>query len=152
MGERQKQPFQLSINASLKVDFQGTRVTLRSADDWEELLLPEIERQQKLGREVVFRAEAANAQAGDLRVGGRAWRQVRPPHPGQRQPGAGHRGTTDPSGGPPEPQSCGLVQGSSLPVPVFLYAEESKLAPGWAGELARKRPDQESGFNGRPWV
>jgi hypothetical protein len=30
-----------------------------SADDWEELLLPEIERQQKLGKELVFRADAA---------------------------------------------------------------------------------------------
>ncbi len=27
MGERQKQPFQLSFNTSLKVDFQGSRVT-----------------------------------------------------------------------------------------------------------------------------
>ena len=27
MGERQNQPFQLSFNASLKVDFQGSRVT-----------------------------------------------------------------------------------------------------------------------------
>jgi len=33
-----------------------------SADDWEELLLPEIERQQKLGKEVVFRADAAFAK------------------------------------------------------------------------------------------
>ena len=32
---------------------------VHSADDWEELLLPEIERQQKLGKEVVFRADAA---------------------------------------------------------------------------------------------
>src|ERR1019366_8169069 len=29
---------------------------------WEELLLPEIERQQKLGKEVVFRADAAFAK------------------------------------------------------------------------------------------
>ena len=29
---------------------------VHSADDWEELLLREIERQQKLGKEVVFRA------------------------------------------------------------------------------------------------
>jgi len=35
---------------------------VRSADDWEELLLPEIERQQKLGKEVVFRADAAFAK------------------------------------------------------------------------------------------
>jgi len=34
----------------------------RSADDWEELLLPEIERQQKLGKEVVLRADAAFAK------------------------------------------------------------------------------------------
>ncbi len=32
---------------------------MHSAEDWEELLLPEIERQQKLGKEVVFRADAA---------------------------------------------------------------------------------------------
>ena len=35
---------------------------VHSADDWEELLLPEIERQQKLGKEVVFRAGAAFAK------------------------------------------------------------------------------------------
>ena len=27
MGEKQNQPFELSFNASLKVDFQGSRVT-----------------------------------------------------------------------------------------------------------------------------
>jgi len=35
---------------------------VHSADGWEELLLPEIERQQKLGKEVVFRADAAFAK------------------------------------------------------------------------------------------
>ena len=35
---------------------------VHSADDWEELLVPEIERQQKLGKEVVFRADAAFAR------------------------------------------------------------------------------------------
>ena len=35
---------------------------VHSADDWEELLLPEIERQRKLGKEVVFRADAAFAK------------------------------------------------------------------------------------------
>ena len=35
---------------------------VHSANDWEELLLPEIERQQKLGKEVVFRADAAFAK------------------------------------------------------------------------------------------
>jgi len=32
---------------------------VHSAEDWAELLLPEIERQQELGKEVVFRADAA---------------------------------------------------------------------------------------------
>jgi hypothetical protein len=36
---------------------------VHSADDWDELLLPEIERQQKLGKEVVFRADAAFANS-----------------------------------------------------------------------------------------
>ena len=35
---------------------------VHSAEDWKELLLPEIERQQKLGKEVVFRADAACAK------------------------------------------------------------------------------------------
>jgi hypothetical protein len=35
---------------------------VHSADGWEELLLPEIERRQKLGKEVVFRADAAFAK------------------------------------------------------------------------------------------
>jgi hypothetical protein len=35
---------------------------VHSADDWEELLLPGIERQQQLGKEVVFRADAAFAK------------------------------------------------------------------------------------------
>jgi hypothetical protein len=35
---------------------------VHSADDWEELLLPEIERQQGMGKEVAFRADAAFAK------------------------------------------------------------------------------------------
>ena len=35
---------------------------VQSAEGWEELLLPEIERQQKLGKEVVFRADAPFAK------------------------------------------------------------------------------------------
>jgi hypothetical protein len=34
---------------------------IHSAAGWEELLLPEIQRQQRLGKEVVFRADAAFA-------------------------------------------------------------------------------------------
>jgi hypothetical protein len=35
---------------------------VHNAEDWEKLLLPEIERQQKPGKEVVFRADAAFAK------------------------------------------------------------------------------------------
>jgi hypothetical protein len=35
---------------------------VHSAEDWEEVLLPEIERQQELGKEVVFRADATFAK------------------------------------------------------------------------------------------
>src|SRR6202048_1797832 len=35
---------------------------VHSAEGWEALLLPEIERQQRLGKEVVFRADAAFAK------------------------------------------------------------------------------------------
>ena len=35
---------------------------MHSADDWIEVLLPEIERQQELGKEVVFRADCAFAK------------------------------------------------------------------------------------------
>jgi hypothetical protein len=35
---------------------------VHSADYWDEVLLPEVERQQELGKEVVFRADAAFAK------------------------------------------------------------------------------------------
>jgi hypothetical protein len=88
---------------------------VHSAEDWEELLLPEIERQQKLGKKVVFRADAAFAKPEIYEAHGEAWSQVRDSHPCQRQPGAGHRGIVDPSSGKTEPQAGGLVQGRSLP-------------------------------------
>jgi hypothetical protein len=37
---------------------------VHSAEGWEDVLLPEIERQQKLGKEVAFRADAAFAKPG----------------------------------------------------------------------------------------
>jgi len=35
---------------------------VHAAEDWDEVLLPEIDRQQKLGKEVVFRTDAAFAK------------------------------------------------------------------------------------------
>ena len=61
-----------------------------SADDWEELLLPEIDRQQAAGQRVAFRADAAFAlpaiyEALEARGVGYAIRI-----PGQQEPGAGN--------------------------------------------------------------
>jgi hypothetical protein len=68
---------------------------VHSAEDWEEPLLPEIERQQKLGKEIVFRARPRGypglRPAGDLRGAGEARREVRHPHSVRRQFGAGHQ-------------------------------------------------------------
>jgi hypothetical protein len=85
------------------------------ADDWEELPLPEIERRQKLGKEVVFRARPRGRpglrRAGDLRGAGRAWREVRHPHSGQRQPAARHRGIADAASGKAGPQALVWYKG-----------------------------------------
>jgi hypothetical protein len=43
-------------------DCLAAKLRVHSADGWEELLLPEIKRQQQLGKEVVFRADAAFAK------------------------------------------------------------------------------------------
>jgi hypothetical protein len=43
---------------------------VHSAEGWEEVLLPDIERQQELGKEVVFRADAAFAK----RISSKHWK------------------------------------------------------------------------------
>ena len=68
---------------------------VHSAEGWEEVLLPEIERQQRVGQGSSVSRRRGLCQAGDLRGAGRAWREVCHPHSGQRQPGAGHRGVVD---------------------------------------------------------
>jgi Transposase DDE domain group 1 len=55
---------------------------VHSAAGWEELLMPEIERQQRQGREIVFRADAAFAKPETLRGPRRAAREVRDPPSG----------------------------------------------------------------------
>ena len=45
MGERQNEPFQLSFNASLKVDFQGSRAT----SDGGLILVRELDEQLRFG-------------------------------------------------------------------------------------------------------
>ena len=63
-----------------------------SADDWEELLVPEIDRQQAEHQRVAFRADAAFARPAIYEALEARGVRVRDPHPGQQEPGAGDRG------------------------------------------------------------
>ena len=86
---------------------------VHSAEDWAELLLPEIERQQELGKEVVFRADAAFAKPEiyeALEESGVKY-AIRIPANGSLER---HRGVADTPGGTAEPQTRGLVQGLSV--------------------------------------
>src|SRR5438105_15878703 len=63
MGEKQNYPFQLLFNG--EGDCLGAKLrpgNVHSAEGWEEVLLPEIKRQQGMGKEVAFRADAAFAK------------------------------------------------------------------------------------------
>ena len=67
---------------------------MHNADDWDELLLPEIERQQKHREEVVVRADVAFAKPDiyealeERDVSARC--ELRHSHPCQRELGTGH--------------------------------------------------------------
>ena len=81
-----------------------------SAEDWDELLLPEIERQQAEGKRVTFRADARLRQAGDLRGPRRARRGIRDPHPGQQEPGVEDRRHSVPAAGQAKRETTGALQ------------------------------------------
>ena len=82
---------------------------VHSAEGWEELLLPEIERQQQQGRAVVFRADAAFAKPELYEA--LEERDVKY----AIQSAAEHYGAVDPARGAAELQTGSLVQELSLP-------------------------------------
>src|SRR5580700_9172998 len=57
-GEKQNQPFQLSFNASLKVDFQGSRVT----SDGGLILIRELD--ERLGLEKLIEEQLSDSRQG----------------------------------------------------------------------------------------
>jgi hypothetical protein len=76
---------------------------VHSAEDWDELLLPEIERQQAEGKQVAFRADAAFAKPEiyeALEKRGVKY-AIRIP---AKEPGAGHCGVADAPRGQTAPQ------------------------------------------------
>ena len=58
MGDKQNQPFQLSFNASLKVDFQGSRVT----SDGGLILIRELD--ERLGLEKLIEEHLSDSRQG----------------------------------------------------------------------------------------
>jgi Transposase DDE domain group 1 len=58
IGEKQNQPFQLSFNSSLKVDFQGSRVT----SDGALLLVRELD--ERLGLSELIREHLSDGRRG----------------------------------------------------------------------------------------
>ena len=66
---------------------------VHSADGWDEVLLPIIDRYRAQGQTVVVRADAAFALARPLQGAGTARSEVRDPAPGQRRAGATDRGS-----------------------------------------------------------
>src|ERR1700686_1833246 len=58
VGENQNRPFQLSFNASLKVDFQGSRVT----SDGGLLLIRELD--ERLGLEKLIEEQLSDSRQG----------------------------------------------------------------------------------------
>ena len=58
MGEKQNQPFQLSFNSSLKVDFQGSRVT----SDGGLILIRELD--ERLGLEKLIEEQLSDSRQG----------------------------------------------------------------------------------------
>jgi hypothetical protein len=59
MGEKQNQPFQLSFNASLRIDFQGSRVT----SDGGLILVRELDEQLGFGELIEEPAAAGRTPA-----------------------------------------------------------------------------------------
>ena len=109
---------------------------VHSAEDWEELLLPEIERQQELGKEVVFRADAAFAkpeiydalEERDVKYAIRI--------PANDSLEREHRGVVDAASGATEPQAGGLVQELSLPGSQFRRRRFGGWWRRWSSTLA----------------
>ena len=83
---------------------------VHSADDWDDLLLPEIDRQQAAGTRVAFRADRRVREARDLRRARAARRGLCHPHAGEQELGAGNRRRPLSSAGAAELQALGALQ------------------------------------------
>ena len=96
---------------------------VQSADGWDDLLVPEVERQQAEGTRVAFRADAAFAKPGDLRDARETRRGLCHPHAGEQELGAGNRKHPLSSARTAEPQALGALQEFPLSGEELDYAQ-----------------------------
>ena len=83
---------------------------VHSADDWDDLLVPEIDRQQAEGKRVAFPRGRGVRQAGDLRGARAARRGLCHSHAGEQELGAENRRHPLSSAGTAELQALGALQ------------------------------------------
>ena len=83
---------------------------VHSADDWGDLLVPEIDRQQAEGTRVAFRADAAFAKPEIYDALEQRDVDICHPHAGKQERGAGNRRPPLSSAGTAEPQALGALQ------------------------------------------
>ena len=88
---------------------------MHSAEGWEELLLPEIERQQQMGKEVAFRGDAAFARPEVYEALEERGVKYAIRIPANETLERGNCRTTAASGGKAEPEAADRVQGVPLP-------------------------------------
>jgi hypothetical protein len=121
VGEKQNQPFQLSFNPSLKVDFQGSRVT----SDGGLLLVRELDERLELSALILEnimdgrpeRTCSCRSQTCCDSPSTVAWQDTKT--------GAGHRGTADAPSGAAESQTHAYLG------PVDIHLRASAVAARW---------------------
>ena len=119
---------------------------VHSAEDWGELLLPEIERQQAAGKQVAFRGDAAFAKPEVYEALGGTRSTVRHSHSGQQEPGVGDRRHLVSAAGKALPEALGALQEFSLSggelVPTSAHRGQGRAPSGRAIPARRIRCDQ----------
>ena len=88
---------------------------VRSAEGWEKLLLPEIERQQRMGKEIAFRADAAFAKPEEYEALEERGVKYAIRIPAKRYSAARHRRATETPRGKAHQETAGRVEGVLVP-------------------------------------
>ena len=119
---------------------------VHSAEDWDELLLPEIERQQAAGKQVAFRGDAAFAKPEVYEASEERGVQYAHSHSGQQEPGVGDRRHLVSAAGKALPEALGALQEFSLSGGELVEGEadrrQGRASPGRAVPAGRIHRDE----------